>query len=193
MNRASAVNEMKATWAVLNSDLDAAVEYGKKANTPYAQRALTRALFAAIEGLAYSLRQVTLASLYGTKLLTQDELVLLREVSIRIDDGGKVKAREAYLPFPQSLLFSVRMYVKNHGAKFEIDKSQKGWQALQIAINARNHITHPKSAASLTLTNEELQALMETAEWWKSSMLALFKACEEADIFWRKKIEGNSQ
>ena len=190
MNRASAVNEMKATWAILNSDLDAAVEYGKQANTPYAQRALTRALFAAIEGLSYSLRQVTLVSLSGTKLLTEDEIVLLREVSIRVDEDGRIKAREAYLPFPQSLLFSVRMYVKNHGAKFEIDKSKNGWQALKRASAARNHITHPKSSASLTLTDGELRALMDAAEWWHSSMLAMFKACEEADRHWREKSEA---
>lgn len=188
MDRSTAVNELKATWAVLNADLDAAVAYGKQANTPYAQRALTRALFATIEGLSYLLRQVTIATLSDTDILTEGELMLLREETYRLDEKGRPKPSVSYLQFPQSLLFTVRVYAKNHGAEFELDTSMKGWQALVIATKARNRITHPKSSTSLALNNEELQALVDAALWWKSSMLELFTACREADKHWSTQL-----
>jgi len=37
MNRTEAVNRLKETWSILNTDLDAAVSYGRIDNTPYAQ------------------------------------------------------------------------------------------------------------------------------------------------------------
>ena len=144
MDRKAAVEQLKQTWAILNSDLDAAVEYGRIDNSPYAQRALVRAFFAAVEGLSYQMRQVTLASLAGTEFVTEQEVQLLREVRHSLDDKGRPKEAPSFLPFPDSLLFSLSIYAKNHGADFEVDKSQRGWQALRQTTQVRNNVTHPR-------------------------------------------------
>ena len=88
--RRETVDQLKSIWKILNEDLDLAVEYGKAANTPYAQRALVRAFFAAVEGLSYQLRQVTLASLGATDLLSQPEKHLLEECRHSLDNQGRV-------------------------------------------------------------------------------------------------------
>ena len=192
MNRADAVGHLKQTWAILNADLDAAVEYGRLDNTPYAQRALVRAFFAAVEGLSYQMRQVTLASLAGTELITEQEVQLLREVRHSLDEKGHPKETPVFLPFPESLLFSLSIYAKNHGAVFEVDKSQRGWQALRLTTKVRNNVTHPKTPESLSLTNDDLQALMDASRWWQATLLSLFKACNEADEYWSAKL-GDSK
>ena len=188
MNRADAVAQLKQTWAILNADLDAAVEYGRLDNTPYAQRALVRAFFAAVEGLSYQMRQVTLASLAGTEFITDQEVQLLREVRQSLDEKGFPKETPAFLPFPKSLLFSLSIYAKNHGAQFEVDRSQRGWQALRVTTKVRNSVTHPKTPESLSLTNEDLQGLMDASRWWQATLLSLFKACNEADGYWSTKL-----
>jgi hypothetical protein len=188
MNRADAVAQLKQTWAILNADLGAAVAYGRLENTPYAQRALVRAFFAAVEGLSYQMRQVTLASLAGTRFVTEQEVQLLREVRHSLDQKGHPKETPVFLPFPESLLFSFSIYAKNHGAVFEVDKSQPGWQALCISIKVRNNVTHPKTPKSLTLTNADLQAMMDASRWWQATLLSLFKACNEADEYWSAEL-----
>ncbi|MBE2263877.1 MAG: hypothetical protein IAE92_14110 [Burkholderiaceae bacterium] len=188
MNRADAVAQLQQTWEILNADLDAAVKYGRLDNTPYAQRALVRAFFAAVEGLSFQMRQVTLASLAGTEFITEQEVQLLREVRHSLDEKGHPKETPVFLPFPESLLFSLSIYAKNHGAVFEVDKSQQGWQALRQATKVRNNVTHPKTPESLTLTSVDLQALMNASRWWQATLLSLFKACNEADEYWNAKL-----
>ena len=102
MKRADAVGQLKQTWAILNADLDSAVEYGRIDNTPYAQRALARAFFAVVEGLSYQMRQVTLASLVGTEFITEQEVQLLREVRHSLDEKGNPKETPVFLLFPES-------------------------------------------------------------------------------------------
>ena len=188
MDRAEVVDQLKQTWSILNADLDAAVEYGQLDNTSYAQRALVRAFFAAVEGLSYQMRQVTLASLSGTDFVTPQEAQLLREVRNSIDEKGRPKETSNFLPFPESLLFSLSIYAKNHGATFEVDKSNSGWQSLRHAATVRNNVTHPKTPQSLNLTNADLQALMDASRWWQATLLSLFTACHEADEYWRTKL-----
>jgi hypothetical protein len=188
MDRAAAVTQLQAIWATLASDLDMAVAYGRSANTPYAQRALVRTFFAAVEGLSYHLRQVTLASLAGTEHLSVEEVALLREERYSLDRRGEPRASPAFLPFPESMLFSIAAYAKNHGATFSVDRSSPGWQAFQVATRLRNGVTHPKSNEALNPTNEELQALRDASLWWQATLLELFQACNEADDFWREKL-----
>ncbi len=188
MNRANAVTQLKQTWTILSADIDAAVEYGRLNNTPYAQRALVRAFFAAVEGLSYQMRQVTLASLAGTECLTEAEVHLLREVRYSLDQNGRPKQAPTFLQFPESLLFSISMYAKNHGAVFEIDTSLAGWQALRQITHIRNNVTHPKAPESLTLSDDNLKTLLNASQWWHETLLKLFTACDEADEELRAKL-----
>jgi hypothetical protein len=191
LSRVEAVAELQAVWRVLSSDLDAALAYGRGNNSPYAQRALIRGHFALMEGLSYAMRQVTLASLQGSGVLSESEIVLLREERLTIDEQGRPRSNAQYLKFPESLLFSIGCYAKNHGATFVPDKSGPGWQALRNTVKVRDRITHPKSAASLDVLEGELTSFVEAASWWKKTMLDMFAACAEADAYWRKALGPN--
>ena len=189
MNRAEAVSQLKDVWAILSSDLDAAIQYGRKENTPYAQRPMVRTWFALVEGLSYQLRQVTLATLQGTDFLSTSEPALLKEGRYSINSKGCSKTSEQFLPFPQSLLFSIRAYIKNHGARFEADTKLAGWSAMLRSAKVRNRVTHPKSVTALELSEEDLRDVVEAAKWWKATMLGMFAACKEADDYWREQLE----
>lgn len=188
MNRADAVDQLKRVFTVLIKDVDEAVAYGRTNPSPFAHRTLVRTHFALVEGLAYQLRQVTLASLEGTELLTLVEVAILKEERYALNAKGHPEVRENFQNFLPNLLFSIRCYTKNHGASYEPNLGHHGWEAMRKAAEVRNRITHPKSDSSLALSEEDLKHFVEAAAWWKATMLEMFAACAEADEYWRKRL-----
>lgn len=191
MIRMEAVYELKSVFSVLNKDLDAALQIGRQEPSQFAHRTLIRTYFAFVEGVAYQLRQVTRASLEDTVLLTQGEVSLLREERFQLNAKGEPEAKENFQSVLPNMLFSLRCYVKNHGAVFVPDTSHHGWQSMKKAVEIRNRITHPKSALGLEITDEDANHFINAAEWWKRTLLEMFQACGEADVFFKSQVGSN--
>ena len=185
MNRFVAVNELKRVFVVLVNDLEDSLVLGRKDPTQFAHRTLIRTYFAYVEGLAFQLRQVTLASLKETDLLSPGELALLKEERFQLNHRGQPEARENFQQVLPNLLFSIRCYVKNHGATYQPDISHHGWECMKRAVEVRDRLTHPKSAEGLEVTDADLHVFNEGAAWWKKTLIEMFAACGEADEFFR--------
>ena len=192
MHRTEAVAQLKQVFSVLSRDLDEIVAYGKTNPSPFAHRTLVRTHFALMEGLAYQLRQVTLASLAQTDHLTAVEIALLKEERYALDTKGRPEPRENYQTFLPNLLFTIQCYLKNHGATYQPNTGHHGWEAMRKFVEIRNRITHPKSDALLELTETDLKYVVDAASWWKATMLEMFTACAEADGYWQAKLAQSS-
>ena len=188
MKRSEAVTELKSTWLVLSADLSEAARNENADNSQFSKRALVRAFFAQVEGLSYQLRQTALASLVGTGHISDAEMQLLREVRYFLDDKGQSRKSTAHLAFPESLLFSMKVYAKNHGATFAPDRTLSGWAAFKRATAVRHRVTHPKSATALQIADADLRDLEEASSWWQVQLLAMFSKCHEADGYWTAKL-----
>ena len=191
MTRTEAVDELKRVFTILNADLEAALQLGRANPDQFANRTLLRTYFAFVEGLAYQLRQVTIASLEGSHLLTQAELALLKEERFQLNSKGEPECRENFQSVLPNLLFSIRCYVKNHGASYSPDTGHNGWESMRRAVAVRDRITHPKSASGLEITEEDVAHFTSAAAWWKRTLLEMFRACGEADQFYRS--QGNAR
>lgn len=185
MLRAEAVDELKRVYSVLSADLEAALEIGRKDPSQFAHRTLLRTYFAFVEGIAYQLRQVTVASLDESGLLSSGELALLHEERFQLNAKGVPEPKENFQPMLPNLLFSISCYVKNHGAVYSPDTKHQGWEAMKRAVAVRNRITHPRSAHGLQITDEESRQFARAAAWWQSTLLAMFRACGDADEFFQ--------
>ena len=184
MLRDAAINELKAIYHVLHSDMAAAREIVLNSDTQFARRMLVRAFFAFVEGLAYSMRQVTLASSQEVSVFSRAELFLLREKKYQIDERGKVlRERDNYLPTSAGFLFSLRMYPKLHGAEFNPELGA-GWEAFKSAQITRDAITHPKSLGKLEISDAAFLTFVKASDWGQATLAAMFAACEEADRKW---------
>ena len=192
MNRADAVNELKRIFTVLANDLESALELGRADPSQFVHRTLFRTYFAYVEGVAFQLRQVTLASLQGTDLLTSAELALLREERFQLNSKGIPEAKENYQQVLPNLLFSLRCYVKNHGAAYLPDTGHHGWESMRKAVAVRDRLMHPRSTGGLEITEEDIQYFVAGAAWWKRTLLEMFAACGEADDFFRKQLQAES-
>jgi hypothetical protein len=190
MDRRAAVDEMKRVYAVLTADVDAALAAGRAKPDQFARRTLVRTYIAFVEGLAFQFRQITLTSLVETDLLTHAELALLREERFQLNSKGETEPRENFQPFLPNLLFSLRTYVKNHGATFAPDTGSHGWEAMRKSVAVRDRLMHPKSLAGLEVSEQDLDNLEKAAEWWNKTVVAMLTACGEADEQFRKLAGG---
>ena len=193
MNRAQAVDELKCVYKVLSADLENALQLKREKPTQFAYRNLFRTYFAYVEGFAFQLRQVTQASLAETDFLTIAELALLREERAQLNNKGQPELKKNYQPFLPNLLFSVRCYVKNHGATYQPDISHNGWESMKKSVAVRDRLTHPKSASGLEVKEEDLECFSAGSEWWKKTLHEMFAACDEADEFYGQQMQAELQ
>jgi hypothetical protein len=193
MDRSAAVEELKHVYAVLGADLDLALELGRRDPGPFALRTLFRTYFAFVEGLAFQLRQVTLASLENTDFLTHAELAILKEERFQLDRKGIPEPKENFQSFLPNLLFSIRCYVKNHGASYEPNIGVAGWEAMRKAVEVRDRLTHPRSTTGLEVSEHDERYLIMAAAWWKQTLLEMFQACGEADQKFSEQLQRTGQ
>jgi hypothetical protein len=186
MNRAEAVSELKRVYFVLNSDVKEAQSATLANPSDFNKRTLIRTCAALVEGLAFQLRQVTLATLQGTEFLSQGDLSILREEKYQLSQQGNVEVRDNHQSTLAMILFTLRVYAKNHGATFNPDTSTNGWNCLRKAFSMRDQLMHPKSLQDLTITDEAGTEFSAGVQWWDEAIRDLFEACDEAD----KKISS---
>jgi len=181
-SRAEAVAELKATYTILAADLDCVVAIGKQANTPFAQRMLVRTHFAFVEGLTHQLCQVASASVsLAPEVFTPAEHAMLRGETYDLDEQGHAISRPARLPLNSRIRLALAAYPRIHGAEFTPDFGGTGWESLQRAIKVRDRLMHPKSSQELTLSDTDLGSVVRGAAWFRDTVLALLRSCEEAD------------
>ena len=181
MNRADAVEELKQVYSVLNADFVYAREAAIQNPTEFHKRTLVRTCFALIEGLAYQLRHVTLATLQDTDFLSEGELAVLKETMHRLNQSGDIEDRDNFQTTLPMMLFTLRVYAKNHGACFEPKTSDNGWSCLKKAVKIRDRLMHPKSLQDLSITDDEGAIFSAGVSWWDHAMWDLFQVCEAAD------------
>jgi hypothetical protein len=189
MDRPGAVTQLQRVFTLLGEDLDRAVDFGKREPGQFALRTLYRTYFAFIEGVSFQLRQVSLATLKDTDLLSDAELALLREERFQLNHKGVPETRENFQSFLPNLLFSIRCYVKNHGGTYEPDIGVAAWESMRKAVAIRDRLTHPKSEEGLHVSEDDERHLIAAAGWWKKTMVEMFAACGEADKHWRAKFK----
>jgi len=167
------------------SDLNQTKDLCTTADSQFARRMLVRAFFAFIEGLAFHLRQITLASCREMPNFSEAEIYALAEKKYVVTEQGKVRETDNYLPTAAGFLFTLRMYAKLHGAEYEPSRDSAGWADFKIAMSIRDSITHPKTAEKLEITDAALVTFLQGADWGRASFLAMYEACEEADRHYR--------
>ena len=189
MPRKEAVNELKLIYGTLLADIVQAEELYRISDTQFSRRVLIRAFFAFIEGLAYNLRQVTLASCEKLPNMSDEERVRLREKTYELDKDGNLRLRTKYLRTGPGFLFSLQMYPKTHGGEYSPKLDNGGWVAFDSALKLRDSITHPKSAATLEISDEAFKVFCKASDWAQTLLLEMFDVCNKADRRILEKLE----
>jgi hypothetical protein len=141
--REAAVSELKQIYKALFDDVAQAAERCSVAPSAFADRTFVRTYFAYVEGVAYLLRRVTLASLDGLGVLTAEETATLREQRLKTQDDGKETLVPTFRTMKDSLRFTLRCYAKNHGIKDYEPELGGRWQSMLTAIKVRDRVIPP--------------------------------------------------
>lgn len=133
-------------------------------------RSYVRAVFAFAEAQAHMFRRMAYAAhVAGRHLLAEEEVLLLQEIAPAVNEHGKVKLAQRWLPSDGGVLFGFRMLFKALGAAQDPPLGE-GWARYRQGLDIRDRLTHPKSESDLRLTPADM-AVVDAAFKWVSDLI----------------------
>jgi hypothetical protein len=138
-------------------------------------RMLVRSMFACIEGIVYSMKQMALSAnrLQGT--LSPEEVLCCKEISFNMTDKGQMKEHPAKLRFLPNLQFAFAVLAKTFQVPFKLDTSCMDWKHMVLSVKLRDRLTHPKRPFDLELTDEELGLALKAYVWFDTQVEELLQ------------------
>lgn len=130
------------------------------------RRSYVRTAFAAMEALTFQLKRFALR--YADKnagLFTAGELAMLREEAYSIGKKGKVLSSAKFASLPDNFHFAMNMAMKGVLPGINIHIDAQGWDALRSATAIRNRLVHPKAAAEMIVSDQDLQCVQDAFSW----------------------------
>jgi hypothetical protein len=147
-----AADSLVRLFLALCVDVTTAQAARTQADTSYARRVYVRTIFAAIEGLTFSMKQVTLADSSIKKLVFSIE-----EIRFLGDEKGSWK---------ENLHETMLLYARALNPTYQPKFSDHGWGCLQKANKIRDRITHPKDINALEISDQEMATIDKGTEWY---------------------------
>jgi hypothetical protein len=107
--------------------------------------------------------------------LTPHDVLLLREEAYEITSGGEVKLKgDRFVRMDTNLKFIAKTAARALEFEYELDTKGEGWQGLLATFAIRNRLVHPKAAADLIVTDEEVRTVMSAQNWFQTIHLELW-------------------
>jgi hypothetical protein len=134
-----------------------------------ARRAWVRTFCSQVEAFAFGTKQM-LASFgeFPWIKLTPHDVLLLREQAYEITNNGEVKLKgERFVPIQTNLKFIARIAARALEFDYQLDTNSDGWRALVATFGIRNRLVHPKAAADLIVTDDELKVVTAAQNWFQ--------------------------
>lgn len=136
------------------------------------RRMFVRSGWALIEGEVFCLKQLALrACELGGEILSADEHTFLSEVEMVADEKGRIWQRDVH----EGSLENLKRALKIATSKFELewtpDFGNQGWEQLRRSRDLRDRITHPKTAAELAISDDELDFQRTGFAWFLETIL----------------------
>lgn len=140
-------------------------------------RIMTRTAFAAIEGLCYKTKNLSLhlCDHRGIPVTQAEREDVLEKITNK--DG---KTINHYPETKENIKQALNMLYRAFGFKFEITEHDK-WKKLCIAIDVRNRITHPKNIAEMEISGTEYRDEAEGFEWFTRSWKGVLTLLKKSD------------
>jgi hypothetical protein len=131
----------------------------------FARPSIVRSTFAFIEAIIFNLKVVALEDNETGTALSQAERSLCEERAYELNERGEIEARPARLRFRPNFRFGFRVASKRLGLSFDLETDGDGWGNLGKAVKIRDRLTHPKNAADLRVSDEELLTVLRARSW----------------------------
>ena len=162
----------------LDSDYNRAIEHWRKdTSSQFWSRTVIRCLCADIEARLFVLRKMAekLATASGVKF-GADELEILSEQRI-VTKKGVQNTKRKWLPLPDSVKESFRLFAKGMGAPLAIDYGLKGYSDLCNLFETRNRLMHPKTTFDVAVNPQNVETANQGIHWFNETCAEVFRQC----------------
>lgn len=152
---------------ILLEDVERLLAGGAEPPTePADRRAFVRAVFACLEGITHATKGLALSMFDDLGVtLTAAERALLLDEEYRLGDKGLAKVGVPYLKLKPHLSFAFGMVDRVIEPDVSVNHGSKEWSDLNVALERRNRLTHPRTASDLEVTDEELESTTHVFFW----------------------------
>ncbi len=141
----------------------------ERSDTQFARRALVRAAFAFNEGYVYWLKgkvtQWLLEKSCDTGNSEIAKILLLSDDSYRPNRQGKIESEPNRISFLNLCAFVLRTAAECWDSDPSTLFSDNGWKEMQVSLEIRHRITHPKKPEDLDISDDELYSISEAHQW----------------------------
>jgi hypothetical protein len=161
----------------LAEDAAAAEKYLDECDNQFARRAYIRSTFAFLESEVWLLKKVclTIPGLQGAgeKPLSHAEYALLQDHTYELGGNGDPLVRPKHLKLRDNLRFTFNVFNRLFSSQIDLGVGTGSWDTFLDAVAIRNRITHPKNAANLSITDDEIQTCRKMQSWFNGMLLTL--------------------
>ncbi len=167
-NLGKTLKELLDVSEVLRQDIESLfAAYRDDWSSQPLRRMFVRAYWSMIEGEVFCLKQFTLRSCeLGGKSLSAEEHVFLSESRAIVDEKGSALLKHVYVDTLSNLKQTLKISASKFELKWAPDFSTQGWKNISLSLELRHRITHPKTAAELTISDSELTTQKEAFAWF---------------------------
>jgi hypothetical protein len=167
-NLGKVLNEWFEMYNLLNKDVQSLMNaYQDDWSSQPFRRMFIRASWVLIEGEVFRLKQFTLrACELGGKSLSLSEHKLLSEVLLLGRDSGCVERKDIHESVHENLKQTLKMASYKFGIGWTPDFGNQGWATLRHSLDLRHRISHPKIAAELVISDDELDVHRSGLAWF---------------------------
>jgi len=138
-----------------------------------ARRAVVRAVFAFAEASSFLLRQLLLSDF--EERLEVEVVMALKELQISLANSGQVRKttlRAGALPYIRLTFTAYSQLFPNANTP---NCSGPAFEALAASVVVRDRLMHPKEAAALAVSDDEIRSLLQGFCWLNESMRVVLR------------------
>jgi hypothetical protein len=146
-------------------------------DTQFARRNWVRAYFAWVEAMCFLLRRFVIEKKFQKRVIRPadiPEFSALSEIKYSVTPKGEAVAEPANSKTRDYIGFSLMACSRLFGLGLSIDRGSKHFQNFDLALRVRDRITHPKTLAEITISNDDVKAVKEFKGWFAAHIEVLF-------------------
>lgn len=167
------------TYLPLHSDFNfAAKQWRQDPTSQFWSRTAIRCLCAAIEATLFSFRRMAeeMATLSNIQF-DPKEIEILTEKRIASSNGIQI-TKPKFLPFPDAVKESFRLFAKAAGTKVTVDYSNvSGFDDLCVTFEIRNRLMHPKKPFDVEVKTKDIHMAERGIHWFNRAYISVIDAC----------------
>lgn len=141
-------------------------------------RVFVKSVVAGIEGMTFAFKQECLKH---TDRLSPEEILSIEEKSPSVRDG-KVEKNRLTIRTADNVQLAFTLWQRVFDLDVKVNYSTAGWDALKKTIGKRNQITHPKSAESLDVSEEEAFTAKLAYLWFNDYAWLFFRSLDWSEL-----------